>query len=52
MASQLKYEVISLDQVPLATRRFLDNFSNARRREVVVLVLVVDDERIIADTLS
>jgi CheY-like chemotaxis protein len=44
MANRLKYEVVSLDQVP-----FRDSNPPQVRKTVV---LVVDDERIIADTLS
>jgi CheY-like chemotaxis protein len=44
MANRLKYEVVALDQVP-----FRDSNPPQVRKKVV---LVVDDERIIADTLS
>ena len=45
MAKSLKYEVVSLDQVP-----FNNSMIFPKSRSSVVLV--VDDERVIADTLS
>jgi CheY-like chemotaxis protein len=56
MANQLKYEVISLDQVPFSDATISRSFSAprpaSRPESGGAVVLVVDDERIIADTLS